>query len=72
MLSPHRGGGMVVGGCGTPALIQDSDPVEVKLPGCDSRSHEHRHGAAAGWGVWRQRTAGMLLCVFFSLSSMSR
>lgn len=60
------------GGCGTPALIQESDPVEVKLPGCDSLSHEHTRGAAAGWEVWKQTTAGMLLCVLFSLSSMCR
>lgn len=42
----------------------------MKLPGCVSRSHEHTQRGAAGWGVWKQTTVGMLLCVLLSLWSM--
>lgn len=67
----HRGG--VVGDVGPQRWWRQhpgSDPVEVKLPGCVSRSHEHTPRAAVGWGVWTQTTTGMLPCVLFSFSSM--
>lgn len=74
MLSPYRGGGMAVvvvlggGGCGTPALIQESDPVEVKLPGCVIHAHTSiRAGLRPGGECGSRRRRGC--CCMLSLAS---